>query len=186
MEAVMRTAISAMLLLAIATTPVMSNAREPGKYKYLNIALLTGPVLQHISSDSRIKGPGNRWVTGLSFQTGVQPIMADITLTSDRTIDFGIGAFIPIYRFRTYELVGSPFLFYRSGEKKLESLYAPYNILREVETTWGLAVRAEVLMMRKTLGFFVEARQTIAEPFETSVFMGVNWSPLMLLLLRQM
>ena len=35
-----------------------------------------------------------------------------------------------------------------------------------------------------TLGFFIESRQTFADPLETTMTLGVSWSPLMLLELR--
>ncbi len=123
----------------------------------------------------------HRLSLGFSLQTSIYPIMGDICYTLNNTLDFGLGAYLPVRSLGKYELTISPFAFFRNRRTAIRNTADPDIPLNNVEETGGLALRTEILNRAGTAGLFFDVRQTVFPPFETSFGIGLSWSPLMIL-----
>ncbi len=152
--------------------------------KYLNIGVGMTGVLFHKKKGSDILGPEDRMVGTFSLQTGIWYIMGDLRVSTDPAFDFGLGGFFKLGSVWRGFFVLSPLLFFRMGEHDVK-VKGTDKTRRDPIDQYGGGLRLEYLMFRNTLGFFVEARQTFHDPLETTMTLGVSWSPLMFLELRE-
>jgi len=188
------------MLRSLATLPILASLlaaspaagqqrywerQEPEwRDKYLNIGLgLTG-VLFHQSEGSDISGPEDRVVGTFSLQSGIWYLLGDLRISTDPAFDFGAGGFFRLGSVWRGFIVASPVLFFRFGEHDIR-VGDTGKYRRDPVDNYGAGLRLEYLMFRSTLGLFVETRQTFFDPLETTMTIGVSWSPLMLLELRE-
>ena len=174
------------LLVATTATAQPRYRRDTGgewRDKYLNIGVgLTGVVF-HKTRGSDIVGPTDRMAGTFSLQTGIWYLMGDLRISTDPAFDFGLGGFFRLGSVWRGWFVLSPLVFFRFGEHEI-LIGDTGKTRRDPLDQFGGGVRLEYLLFHSTLGFFVETRQTFHDPLETTMTLGVSWSPLMFLELR--
>lgn len=152
--------------------------------KYLNVGVGMTGVVFHKTKGSDIVGPEDRLVGTFSLQTGIWYLMGDLRISTDPAFDFGLGGFFKVGEVWRGFFVLSPLVFFRFGEHDIK-IKGTDRTRRDPIDQYGGGLRLEYLLFRNTLGFFVEARQTFHDPLETTMTLGISWSPLMLLELRE-
>jgi hypothetical protein len=158
----------------------------PWYEKYLSIGLGVEQIVVNLEDNGSILGPGSRFSPTFSIQTGIYPIMAEFRVNTDPSFDFAAGGYLPFTRLGSGWLIASPFAFYRLGQRSIISDFFEGEIISDLVDNLGLAARLEYLIFQGTLSFYVEVRQTVFNPWETSFCTGISWSPLMFLMIRDM
>jgi len=170
-----------------ATSPARAWDAEKRPAKYLNLKLGAGFETQHRSADAPYCTSANRALGQVGLQTGFFPWTAEVAFYTNVAIEFHGGFFWPARRlwwgWLTFS-AGPALKMTREEFMKDKDAGCEGEIMHDMDTSVGVGATAEFLLYEGHLGFFVEARQYFLEPVATTIFAGINVSPLLWVLFR--
>ena len=157
--------------------------------KLLNVKIAPG-LYSVYKGDSDVVSDTNRFVLQLGLQYAQYPWMVEFNYYTNVGIELFAGAYWPAFRLGPGWVAFTGGLFYKSSQETLlEVTCDDCEPVRydEFLSTFGVGLAVDYLLLDGYLGFYLEAKQSIYfDPVGVTVVAGVNVSPLILLLLRNL
>ncbi len=131
---------------------------------------------------------GVRAAGNFGLQTAFFPFTAEVTFQTTVAVELYAGAWWPFLRLGPGWLAASAGLFGRTAMTSTPDGDEGCGgaIGTSMEENFGVGATVEYLMLDGYLGFLVDMRQTVLSPASTFVTMGVDVSPLLVLVLRRL
>lgn len=108
---------------------------------------------------------------------------AEFNFYTDITMELSAGLFVPVLALDTGWILGSAQLFARAELEEVKVQSGETD--QQMRETIGVALVAEYLWPDGLWGVYLEARQTFLSPWSLSLVLGVDFSPLLVYLIRQ-
>jgi hypothetical protein len=129
-------------------------------------------------------GDRHRAVLGLGLQSILKPLALDFKASFDRSYDLGVGLAWPLQNYHDGWFALTALAVGRAAGREFSD--GPTRTDHRFAFTFGPAVRAEYLGYLASWSVFLELRQMLIEPVDTSICLGASFSPLAILQWRQM
>jgi hypothetical protein len=174
-----------LLLACLWARPALAWQQAPWQNKLLSIS--TGLDYSHAwqPAGSQLLGPYDRAVPYFGLQTLLRPVAVDFRVAFDRTVDLTAGWAQPVHSTWNGWFVLTGMLVGRAAGREYSAPNLRTGTDHRFNFTLGPALRAEFLGYGAAWSVFLEARQMVFEPVETSVGLGVSFSPLAILQWRE-
>jgi len=161
-------------------------ARDPPR-KIINLKLGLAYDMLYSTSGGSLCDSSDGLVGQFGLTTGFYPWTAEVNFYTDVGVEVYGGFFYPALRLGPGWLAFSAGLLARTSRESTVPSWASSCAAdsdTEFAETLGVGATVEYLMFTGHLGFYVEVKQTVLEPFGTSVTGGISVSPLLYLLYR--
>jgi len=187
--------VSALVLFSLAPSGLCRDGKRrlfevERPKKLFNLKLAPGLYTVQRTNDGLLCSDTNRFVMQLGLQYGQFPWMAEFNFYTNIAIEIYAGFYWPAVKLGRGWLTFTVGPFYKSSKELWMSDSkegCAGQVYDDFASTLGLGLSVDYQLLDGYVSFFVEAKQSIYfEPVGTTIVGGINVSPLILLLLRQL
>lgn len=176
----MTKALPLLFLLACFSRPLLAHEQAPWADKLLSVSLGLDYARSYQSGGDRLVPPLGHAAFSIGLQTLLRPIAMDFKASFDRSFDLAVGYARPLYSDFNGWLVLTGFLAGRGAGREYDrsATNGPGATSNDFHFTFGPALRLEFIGYLAAWSVFLEARQMMVAPVETTIGLGVTISPL--------
>jgi hypothetical protein len=174
-----------LLLACLLGRPALAWEQAPWQDKLLSVSFALDYTHGWVPEGSHLMGPYNRAVPSFGLQTILRPWAIDFRASFDESFDLGVGWAQPLMSRWNGWVVLTALAVGRAAGREYTSATISTGSDHRFAFTSGPALRLEFLGYQTAWSVFLEARQMLFDPVETSLSLGVTVSPLAILQWRQ-